>query len=99
MTIARPLITLLATATLAPAAFAGSFSFGLWGDMPYEKNNDAQTTAAVIRSIDKSDIAFSIFDGDIKDGSSACTNEVFTRTAKTFHAMKAPMVYLSLIHI
>ena len=94
MTIARPLFALLTAATLAPAAFAGSFTFGLWGDMPYEKNNDAQTTAAVIRSIDRSDVAFSIFDGDIKDGSSACTDEVFTRTARTFNAMKAPMVYV-----
>lgn len=94
MNIARPLLALFVTATLTPAAFAGSFTFGLWGDMPYEKNNDAQTTAAVIRSIDKSDVAFSIFDGDIKDGSSACTDEVFTRAAKTFNAMKAPMVYV-----
>ncbi|MGM9427526.1 hypothetical protein [Hydrogenophaga sp. MI9] len=94
MPLAKHLLSLLASATLAPAAFAGSFSFGLWGDMPYEKNNDAQATAAVIRSIDRADIAFSIFDGDIKDGSSACTDEVFTRAANTFNAMKKPVVYV-----
>lgn len=93
MTLHRPLFALLVTAAMAPSAFAGSFSFGLWGDMPYEKNNDAQATAAVIRSIDRSQVAFSIFNGDIKDGSSACTDEAFTRTVKTFNAMKAPVVY------
>ncbi len=89
----RSLVALLTCASLAPAAFAGSFTFGLWGDMPYEKNHDAQATAAVIRSINRSDVAFSIFDGDIKDGSSACTDEVFTRIATTFNTMKAPVVY------
>lgn len=90
----KSLIALLASTTLAPAAFAGGFTFGLWGDMPYEKNNDAKATAAVIRSIDRSDVAFSIYDGDIKDGSSACTDEVFTRNARTFNAMRAPVVYV-----
>jgi hypothetical protein len=75
-------------------SFAGTFSFGLWGDMPYAKNKDAARTAAVIRSIDQSDVAFSIFDGDIKDGSSACTDEVFEQAKSTFNAMKAPVVYV-----
>lgn len=92
-TLTRPLFALLVAATLAPSAFAARFSFGLWGDMPYEKNNDALATAAVIRSIDRSGVAFSIFNGDIKDGSSACTDEVFTRTVKIFNAMTAPVVY------
>lgn len=75
-------------------SFAGSFTFGLWGDMPYAKNKDAAWTEAVIKSIDASDVAFSIFDGDIKDGSSACTNEVFAQAKSTFNAMKSPVVYV-----
>ncbi len=76
------------------ASFAGTFTFGLWGDMPYAKNKDAAWTQSVIQSIDSSDVAFSIFDGDIKDGSSACTNEVFAQAKNTFNGMKAPVVYV-----
>lgn len=76
------------------ASFAGTFTFGVWGDMPYAKNKDAAKTAAVVQSIDRSDVAFSIFDGDIKDGSSACSNQEFEQAKATFNAMKAPVVYV-----
>jgi hypothetical protein len=84
----------VAAALICSASFAGTFTFGLWGDMPYAKNKDGARTQAVIQSIDASDVSFSIFDGDIKDGSSACTNEVFSQAKSTFNAMKAPLVYV-----
>lgn len=84
----------IASAFACSASMAGTFSFGLWGDMPYAKNKDGALTQAVIKSIDASDVAFSIFDGDIKDGSSACTNEVFSQAKATFNGMMAPVVYV-----
>lgn len=72
----------------------GKFSFGLWGDMPYKKAGDAPKLPAVLSSINASDIAFSLYDGDIKDGSSQCTDEVYTDALKMFNTLKKPVVYV-----
>ncbi|MEY8877873.1 MAG: hypothetical protein AB9M60_15285 [Leptothrix sp. (in: b-proteobacteria)] len=72
----------------------GTFSFGLWGDMPYQKAGDQPKLPAVLQSINQSDIAFSIYDGDIKDGSSKCTDSVYTDALQMFGTMQRPVVYL-----
>jgi hypothetical protein len=86
----------LAAAGLAtPASAQGqAFSFGLWGDMPYAKANDAPKIPALIASINASDIAFSLYDGDIKDGSSKCTDNVFAEALDMFGAMVKPVHYI-----
>ena len=71
-----------------------SFSFGLWGDMPYKKAGDDAKLPAVLQSINRSDIAFSIYDGDIKDGSSKCTDDVYADALKMFATMVKPVVYV-----
>jgi hypothetical protein len=71
-----------------------SYSFGLWGDMPYKKAGDDAKLPAVIQSINQSDIAFSIYDGDIKDGSSKCTDDIYTDALKMFGSMAKPVVYV-----
>lgn len=76
--------------TMAPQKFA----FGLWGDMPYQKAGDASKLPAVLHSINQSDIAFSLYDGDIKDGSSKCTDDVYTDALSMFGSMKQPVVYV-----
>ena len=66
--------------TLASASVVQAetkFTFGLWGDMPYAKAKDQDKIPALLDSINASDIAFSIYDGDIKDGSSkGCVRKV-----------------------
>ena len=76
------------------AAAGGKYTFGVWGDMPYAKAGDAPKMPALLASMNASDIAFSLYDGDIKDGSSKCTNEVFTDALKMFGALKKPLVYV-----
>lgn len=76
--------------TTAPQKFA----FGLWGDMPYQKAGDASKLPAVLHSINQSDIAFSLYDGDIKDGSAKCTDEVYTDALSMFGNMRKPVVYV-----
>lgn len=71
-----------------------SYSFGLWGDMPYKKAGDDAKLPAVLQSINQSDIAFSIYDGDIKDGSSKCTDDIYTDALKMFGTMAKPVVYV-----
>lgn len=73
---------------------SGAYSFGLWGDMPYRKAGDDAKLPAVLSSINASDIAFSLYDGDIKDGSSQCTDAVYTDALKMFNTLKKPVVYV-----
>jgi len=78
----------------APSANTGGYSFGLWGDMPYKKAGDDSKLPAVLQSINQSDIAFSLYDGDIKDGSSKCTDDVYTDALKMFGSMAKPVLYV-----
>ena len=73
---------------------AASFSFGLWGDMPYQKAGDASKMPAVLSSLNNAKIDFSIFVGDIKDGSSKCTDDVYTDAIKLFDSMSHPVIYI-----
>lgn len=70
------------------------FAFGLWGDLPYAKSKDKEKIPALLESMNASDIAFSIFDGDIKDGGSKCTDDVYSDAEKMFNALKKPVVYI-----
>ncbi|WP_309679219.1 hypothetical protein [Polaromonas sp.] len=73
---------------------AQPFSFGLWGDMPYQKAGDEPKIPALLNSINQSDIAFSIYDGDIKDGSSQCTDAIYASALSMFGQMDQPVVYV-----
>lgn len=75
-------------------AQAQTFSFGLWGDMPYQKAGDAPKIPALLKSINRSDIAFSIYDGDIKDGSSRCTDDIYASALAMFGQLVKPVVYV-----
>lgn len=82
------------TSSAVSGATTGVWSFGLWGDMPYKKAGDDARLPAVLKSINASDIAFSIYDGDIKDGSSKCTDEVYTDALAMFGTLQRPVVYI-----
>jgi hypothetical protein len=73
---------------------AEAFSFALWGDMPYAKNGDSPKIQALIDHINASKVAFSVFDGDIKDGSSHCDDWQYTDAADRFNQFKKPLVYV-----
>ena len=73
---------------------AEEFSFALWGDMPYAKNSDGPKIQALIDDINASDVKFTIFDGDIKDGSSRCDDVQYTDAVDRFNSFKKPMVYV-----
>ena len=87
-------LTLLAIFGAQAQTSSKSFSFGLWGDMPYKKAGDDAKLPAVLKSINQSDISFSLYDGDIKDGSSKCTDDVYADALKMFGTMVKPVVYV-----
>lgn len=90
---AKKICLLLATLA-AFSAKAETFTFGLWGDMPYAKAGDEKYMPALVKSVNASDIAFSIFDGDIKDGSSQCSDASFDEAVALFGQFKKPVVYV-----
>jgi hypothetical protein len=74
---------------------AHPFAFGLWGDMPYAKSGDEAKIPALIADMNADRaLAFSIYDGDIKDGSSLCTDATFTDAIDRFDRLRAPVVYV-----
>jgi hypothetical protein len=74
---------------------AKTFEFGLWGDMPYARSGDGPKIPALIRHINQADLAFTVYDGDTKDGSSECTNDlIFAQAWNRFNELKAPAVYV-----
>jgi hypothetical protein len=86
---------LLGAVVCTPAlAQSQPFSFALWGDMPYAKANDGPKIPALIADMNASDIAFSLYDGDIKDGSSKCTDDVYTAAIEMFDRFQKPVVYI-----
>jgi hypothetical protein len=91
--ITRALVVCAASACASLAA-AQPFDFALWGDMPYAKNKDSEATQAVIQSINRSKARFSIYDGDIKDGSSKCTDNIYTDAVAMFNSLKKPAIYV-----
>jgi hypothetical protein len=95
----RPLAALVAlglVGVLSTPALAQNrpFSLGLWGDMPYAKAGDQAKIPALIADMDASDIAFSLYDGDIKDGSSRCTDDVYEAAIQMFNQFRKPVVYI-----
>lgn len=84
--------------TLLSGGFAvaqeAPYSVALWGDMPYAKAGDAPRIPALIADINASDIAFSLYDGDIKDGSSKCTDDIYDAAIVMFDSLKKPTFYI-----
>jgi hypothetical protein len=81
--------------TTVPGGAPGqSFSFGLWGDVPYIRSGDAPRMAALLQDLNRAPLAFSVFDGDIKDGSSLCTEDHYAGAIERFNTLAAPLVYV-----
>ncbi len=97
---------LLGTVVIANNGYASSgglsrdhenehFQFGLWADMPYAKNGDDPKVAALIADMNSTQLAFTIFGGDTKDGSSLCTDAAInTAPTALFNQVSAPTVYV-----
>ena len=89
--------TALAPANAAPGpagkAAQESFSFGVIGDIPYGQQ-EAELFPSRIGDINADrDLDFVAHVGDIKNGSSACTDEYFARIRAAFDTFNHPLVY------
>jgi hypothetical protein len=72
---------------------ARPYSIGLWGDLPY---SDVQTTTGVpnlVADMNAQRLAFTANDGDIKSGSSPCTDDVYVAFKATLNSLQAPAAF------
>src|SRR5882757_2621127 len=69
------------------------YAIGVWGDFPY---SDVQATTGVpnlIADMNSQDLAFTAHDGDLKSGSSACTDAVYTQALAYLNSLRAPAAF------
>ncbi|MBL8252932.1 MAG: hypothetical protein JNJ76_04940, partial [Candidatus Competibacter sp.] len=65
---------------------------GLWGDLPYSAAQEVGVTA-LIADMNAQPLAFTVHDGDLKAGSSECTDAVYTKSLGYFNSLKAPAMF------
>ena len=104
----RRMLALAAVATTVVSAFAGialgstasvakgpeKYSIGLFGDMPYNAQGKADYPF-LLDDINKSDVQFSIFDGDLKAGGDGpCADSLYTTAIANFNKLEDPLVWV-----
>jgi len=89
----KSLRLLVLLALLAGLASAQPVSFGLIGDMPYS-HWERRQLPELLADMDQEELAFVIHDGDIKSGSSVCSDAVLRDILGVFQASKTPLIYV-----
>lgn len=70
-----------------------SYAIGLWGDLPY---SDVQATKGVpnlIADMNSQELAFTAHDGDLKAGSTVCSDTVYRMGITYFNSLRAPAAF------
>ncbi len=70
-----------------------AYAIGLWGDLPYSELQKTAGVPNLIADMNDQKLAFSVHDGDIKSGSSLCTNDVYAQAETYFNSLRAPALY------
>jgi hypothetical protein len=96
----KKIIGLLTTGLLAASVLVSAqqtpqdaFKFMALGDMPYALPADYPKFEKLIGMINSSNPAFSVHIGDIKSGSSPCSNENILKIKGYFDTFEQPLVY------
>ena len=71
----------------------GSFSFGVFGDMPYSRA-ERQAAVRIVREMSEQALAFSIHVGDIKSGSESCADDMLLWSRTLFAGSRHPFIYM-----
>jgi hypothetical protein len=71
-----------------------TYRIGLFGDMPYNALGRSQYPN-LLTDINASNVAFSIFDGDLKAGGDGpCSNSLYSTAIAQFNTLERPLVWL-----
>jgi hypothetical protein len=95
------IVAAMATTLATAGGFGGrdddpgrsSYAIGLWGDLPYSTVQATVGVPNLITDMNKQDLAFTAHDGDLKSGSSECTDSVYTQALGYFNSLRAPAVF------
>ena len=81
----------LTCALIIPGSgFAQSFTFAAIGDIPYGPHEEF---AALIDKLNGQPLAFTLHVGDIKSGSTVCSDESFLNVRELFEQFDRPLIY------
>ena len=70
------------------------FTIGLFGDMPYNASGRAEYPN-LLADINRSHVAFSIFDGDLKAGGDGpCSDSLYTTSLANFNTLRRPLIWV-----
>ncbi|KAG2490758.1 hypothetical protein HYH03_010911 [Edaphochlamys debaryana] len=70
------------------------FAVGLWGDLPYSVLQATVGMPNLIADMNAHDLAFTVHDGDLKQGSnSPCDNAMYAQALGFFNQLKAPAAF------
>jgi hypothetical protein len=69
------------------------YAIGLWGDLPYSDTQASTGVPNLIADMNHQHLAFTAHDGDLKSGSSACNDAVYTQALSYFNSLRAPAVF------
>ena len=72
----------------------GQFTFALIGDVPYGPEGEERFPALLADINADRKLSFVVHDGDFKNGSSLCSDEVFQNRLDLFNSFRAPLVYI-----
>lgn len=77
----------------APGHIGARFSFAIIGDAPYRPSEE-RLFANMLTDIDREELAFVVHVGDIKSGSSPCSDELFAKRLQQFQSVRHPLVFI-----
>jgi hypothetical protein len=89
----RQLIALVAASLLALPLYAAPLAFGLFGDTPYN-HWERENLPDLIAEMDRDELAFTVHDGDIKNGSSLCSDAALKDILGVFRNSATPLIYV-----
>jgi hypothetical protein len=70
------------------------FDFALIGDTPYDDEQETNLFPNLIDELNRARVAFVVHVGDIKSGSTPCSDELFDRRYRQFQTFRHPFIYL-----
>ena len=74
--------------------FGDRFDFALIGDIPYSPAAVSNEFPRLLADLNSRRLAFVVHDGDIKSGSTPCTDEVFLERRAQFAESRHPFIYI-----
>ena len=70
-----------------------SYAIGLWGDVPYSTLQATVGVPNLIADMNAQPLAFTVNNGDLKAGSTECTDAIYAQALGYFNALRAPAAF------